>query len=196
MLTGYLLLDREYDLHSTKMFYKKNLLPLVITWEIWVLFYNIFLCFYRHTEFGIKSFLKELLFLKKVDLPHTWYVPMIVGMYLFIPFVSMVLKKIDWKIIVFLLAIVFVCFFVVPSANLLKLAQQASTPHQYISQLNLYYSGGTYGLYFVCGYCLKKWKDWIKRLYQNKITYVVSAMFSLILYSMLAAGDINHSGLT
>ena len=42
-LTGYLLLNRKYDNDADiKKFYKKNLLPLIVTTEVWILIYNIY----------------------------------------------------------------------------------------------------------------------------------------------------------
>ena len=146
LLTGYLLLSRPYDSEGIKKFYKKNLLPLLITWEIWVLLYNIYICLYTQTAFSIGTYLKNALFIKTVELPHIWYVPTILGIYLFIPLVARVLQSINEKLLFILAAIVFIYFFVVPSVNLFKGAQ---------SQLNLYFSGGTYGLYLTAGYYLK-----------------------------------------
>ena len=146
MLSGYLLLTRTYDSKGILKFYKKNLLPLVITWEIWVLLYNLFLWLYNGIAFSFITYLKQAFFILKINLPHTWYAPTIIGIYLFIPLVAKVLQTLDKKLIFILAAIVFVYFFIVPSINLLKEAQ---------TQLNLYYSGGIYGLYLTAGYYLK-----------------------------------------
>lgn len=44
MLSGYLLLDRDYTTaEKIKSFYKKNLLPLVLTVEVWVVIYYAYL---------------------------------------------------------------------------------------------------------------------------------------------------------
>lgn len=146
MLTGYLLLSRTYDSEGMIRFYKRNFIPLLVTWEIWVLLYNIFICLYYRTPFSIISYLKSAFFIKKVDLPQAWYIPAILGIYLFIPLVAKVLQNINKKLLLILAAVVFVYFFAVPSVNLYKSAQ---------AQLNLYFSGGAYGLYMIAGYYLK-----------------------------------------
>ena len=46
-ISGYLLINRDYENDdNVKNFYKKNLLPLIITTEIWIIIYNIFICIY------------------------------------------------------------------------------------------------------------------------------------------------------
>lgn len=145
-LSGYLLLTREYDANGIKKFYKRNLLPLLVTWEIWVLLYHIYLCFYYKISFSVTTYLKQAFFVKKIDLPHCWYVPTIIGIYLFIPLVAMVLQTMDKKLLFILAAVVFVYFFVVPSVNLIRPVE---------TRLNLSYSGGVYGLYLTTGYYLK-----------------------------------------
>ncbi|MBR5932096.1 MAG: acyltransferase [Lachnospiraceae bacterium] len=191
MLTGYLLLTREYDLAGIKSFYKKNLLPLFITWEIWVLLYNIYACLYYHTGFDLKIYFKEALFLKRVEIHptihHTWFVPVILGIYLFIPLVAKVLHSIDWKVLLFLVLVVFVFCFVIPSANLLKLAQNTSEGGQYLSQLNLYFSGGNYGLYLIAGYCAKKKSELIQKLLRRKIICSAAILALVILFAITVA---------
>ena len=174
MLTGYLLLSRQYDLDGIKRFYKKNLLPLLITWEIWVLLYHVFLCLYNKTSFSLVTYLKEAFFVKKMDLPHAWYAPYIIGIYLFIPLVAIVLQKLDKKLLFILAAIVFVYFFIVPSVNLFRPAE---------TRLNLYYSGGIYGLYLTAGYYLKTHAVKITKAFQWLCSIIcVLALFALTVF--------------
>lgn len=80
-LTGYLLLDRDYDDKTTVVFWKRNLLSLLVTTVIWIVIYNLFFsCNYGNT-LSWKLIVKECLFLERVPLPHMWYMPMIIGVY-------------------------------------------------------------------------------------------------------------------
>ena len=180
MLSGYLLLTREYDLSSTKHFYKKNLLPLLITWEIWVIIYNIFIAFRNNSAFNIKTLIKNAIFVKRVDVPHAWYVPMILGMYLFIPFIAQILQKLDRQLLLLIMIIVFFYCFIVPSVNLVRQAANAPTEFQFLSQLDLNYSGKIYGVYLVLGYCIHYLKEKIQYFFKRKVIPPV-AICSIVL---------------
>ena len=190
MLTGYLLLTRKYDLQGIKSFYKKNLLPLLLTWEIWVLIYHILSCIHHHTGFQLKLYLREALFLKRVDIPHAWYVPVILGIYLFIPLLAKALEALDWKILLILAAVMFAFWFVAPSANLLKLMEGASEQTQFLPQLNLYFSGGSYSLYLMAGYGARKRKDLIQQLLKKRIICLVVIAVCIVLFAFTVTAQI------
>lgn len=89
VFTIYLLLNRNYENDErVKKFYKKNLLPLIVTTEIWIILYNIFLCIYNNTSIDIHTVIKEMLFFEKVPLKNIWYMPMIIGIYIVIPYIG------------------------------------------------------------------------------------------------------------
>lgn len=95
MLTGYLLLTRDYNTKEKIIgFYKKNFLRLVIVWYIWILLYNIFLLVFYKKPFVIEDVLLELLNVKKVPLIHAWYMQQIIVIYAILPLLSYYLKKI------------------------------------------------------------------------------------------------------
>lgn len=143
-LTGYLLLYKKTD--STinyKEFYKKHLIPLIIIYIIWSIIYYIFLCLYSHKLFPITDLLLYICFLKKIPLPHIWYVPMIIGMYLFMPLLAHILKTANNKLIRILIASSFVFHFLLPLVNLNSI-------------IEFPFSGGIYALYILAGYYIGK----------------------------------------
>ena len=71
--TGALILPRDYP--DVSAFYKKSLLPLFLTTEIWIFFNYIFCCVIEHQTFNISRLLLEMLFLKSSSLSHMWYMP-------------------------------------------------------------------------------------------------------------------------
>ena len=83
-LTGYLLLSRDYSRGGVNKFYRQHLLPLLICWEIWVLILNFFLaCWSGEVDLGL--YVRNALFLEEVHIGMAWFMPMILGMYLFLP---------------------------------------------------------------------------------------------------------------
>ena len=153
-LTGYLLLPRSYE-GKVLHFWKSHLLPLIITWEVWIVIYTFFLYLYIGIPFTLLDLIKKMLFLKGVGLSHEWYMPMIIGMYFFIPLLSIVLNKIDTKIIIICALITYFYYFVLPSLNIILTIQGKELCY---GLLDMHYSGGEYGLYLVLGYLSSKIK--------------------------------------
>lgn len=140
LISGYLLLDRHYGNEGSCLFWKKNLLGLLTTTEIWIVIYNVFLCWFNNEKFDIASLIKEMLFLKYVNVGHIWYVSMIIGMYIFLPLIADALQEINVKRLKIPLIISCIYLFFIPTNNVLDLS----------------YSGGIYGIYLLSGYLIKK----------------------------------------
>ena len=95
MLTGFLLVTREYDTREKIIrFYKKNFFGLVLVWYVWILLYNVFFLIFDQKQFVIKDILLELLLLRTVPLAHSWYMNLIIIIYAIIPVLSYFLKRI------------------------------------------------------------------------------------------------------
>lgn len=157
MLSGYLLLQRNYE-NSTPgggilQFWKKNLVPLFLLTEVWFVFYYIFLTWAAPGTFTVSQLIKVMLFMRITPLSTTWYLPMIVGLYIFIPFVAIVLQRIDLKYLILPMVVVLVFDFVIPEVNLgiTAFGGEALAP-----QLCLDFSGRIYGLYLIMGYLFYK----------------------------------------
>ena len=134
-------------------FWKRNLLGLLLTVEIWIVIYDLFLAWYHGYEASPVGILADMLFLQKVDMSHFWYMPMILGMYLFIPFVAAALQHFDTKTIMVPLVIAGCFLFGVPLANVVRGTLGLD---DFSSQLSLDFSGGVYGILIVVGYLFKK----------------------------------------
>ena len=76
LITGYLMLDREYDTRSTVMFWKRSWLHLLICTVVWFLLYDIFLCIVNAKSPDLITIAENLLFLRTVNMSHVWYMPM------------------------------------------------------------------------------------------------------------------------
>lgn len=152
-LTGYLLLDREYSSERYKAFLKRNLCGLLLTTAIWIVVYNVFNAFFWKTRFDIVKCIENLLFLKPTEMSHIWYMPVVLGIYLFIPFVANALRSTDVKILCIPLLFVFLYRFIIPVVNVWL----AAIGHETIlSLLDVSFSGNEYGFMILIGYLVKK----------------------------------------
>lgn len=92
MLTGALVLPKRFEEEvDFQRFWVHNLLPLVVTIEVWVVIYNIYL-WAEGATFQKGAFIRELLLIQNVPLDHWWYLPMIVRLYMILPCISVVLR--------------------------------------------------------------------------------------------------------
>ena len=165
MISGYLLLDREYPREAIQKFWKRNWLHLTICTEIWFILYGVFLSFFLRKAFDPLRMLREILFISKIDLSHVWYMPMIIGLYLLIPFAARALKGIETRMLrwpfLFFAAYAF-------GFPLIQLLNNNLGGASLSLQMSLGFSGGTYGLYLLAGYlirkgCMKKIPAWVLR---------------------------------
>ena len=152
-ISGYLLLDRVYDHERAKIFYRRNLLGLIMTVEIWIVIYNIFNAIYYDAAFSLGELWRNMLFLKATNMSHMWYMPVIIGIYLFIPLIANMLHSIDIQMLTLPFSIAWLCIFVVPELDLIVQWGE----HQLIAaQPDMSFSGGCYGIYLIVGYLVKK----------------------------------------
>lgn len=148
MITGYLLLDRNYTDEKTKKFWKINCKTLIIITLIWTAIYTIFLQFITVNSTAVNTVEAGNLFFS-----HMWYMPMIIGMYLSIPFVASALKHFDERTIFQALIVFSLLAFVMPFlSTLCDIEGIKNVSIQY----SLGFSGGVYGIYIILGYLVKK----------------------------------------
>ena len=152
-LTGYLLLDRTFTYESTLKFYKTKFGGLLLTTEIWIIIYYLFGVVFYHSTFGLITLIENILFLKNPAASHLWYMPVILGIYLFIPFLSAALNHIDIRILYVPLLVAAIYLFGVPLCNVFLSAYLFPTLSL---RLDLSFAGGTYGFCVLLGYLVKK----------------------------------------
>lgn len=153
-ITGYLLLDREYS-SADKIFrfYKHNLLPIIITTEIWNLIYDAVI-FIGNGKFDFDMLIRDLLFFKTNQMGNMWYMPMIIGVYVALPFVANAIRNIETKALavpfVLLGLSVFAFCFYSQLKSVFGWSFQAS------AVLDISFLGGTYGFYILFGVLCKR----------------------------------------
>lgn len=198
LLTGTLILKKQIETDEDVFtFYKKNLLPLFVTIEIWNIIYNIFLGILTE-KFNVKILIENLLFLKQVNMSNMWYMPMILGMYLAIPFVAKIVKTFSINAIKIPIGIVFISSILLPSINIfLRLFDL----EQYSVILDLSFLGGTYGIYILSGYgitannILKKYNSLIILLIAV-ISFIITCLIQYYTYKIRQGYDVWYNFIT
>ncbi len=148
-ITGWLLLERDYSTDKKILsFYKHNLLPLILTSEIWIVIYFI-RSLIKSKNGLISDLICDMLFLKTPSMGHMWYIPAIIGIYIAIPFVSNAIKKLSDKTL--LIPICVVLLFCYGSKLYNIFAEAYSWEITVSAKLELGFLGGVYGSYLLIG---------------------------------------------
>lgn len=71
---------------------------------------NIFLGWFKQAPFNWGMYMRNAFFVENVGMTHAWYMPVILGMYIFLPYVSRALHSISNKALIVIMAIMFVIF--------------------------------------------------------------------------------------
>ena len=180
-MSGALLLKKQIETDEDVFkFYKRNLVPLIIVNLIWTIIYNIFfICTNQKEYVTVENILKELLMMKQVPTPNMWYFPMIIGMYIGIPFVAKIVKTFSFKTLSIAIIISFLSFFVLSTINVYL--DIFGINYDLETLLDLQFLGGTYGTYIILGYFMSNnFKLKIKSLYILLIA-ITNFIFALIM---------------
>lgn len=153
-ISGVLLLNKPFDtIKNIFYFYQHNLISLLISAEIWSIFYFLFFYFYYGEINSCFQIIKGMLFMENVPIAHMWYIPMIIGIYTIIPFLAYILQALPIKVFYFPITISFISFVFIPSLNIFLSALGIENIFFY---LDTSFLGGVYGLYLICGYFIGK----------------------------------------
>ncbi|MBE6493687.1 MAG: hypothetical protein E7Z84_03645 [Methanosphaera stadtmanae] len=172
MITGYLLLDRTYNDERVRTFWKTGCKDLIIITILWSVIYAISInLITKGSSQVIPTEAGNLFF------SHMWYMPMIIGMYLSMPFVASALKNYD-KDTIFSATILFsLLAFLLPFITiLLDIEGIKNVAIQY----SLGFSGGIYGIYIILGYLVKKGKFKNIPSYQLGLLALISFIICII----------------
>ena len=166
MITGYLLLDRNYDDERTYNFWVHGCKDLIVVTVIWTIIYAISLQIVTVGSPSINFVEAGNLFFS-----HMWYMPMIIGMYISLPFVAAGLRPFKEKTIMYgIIAFSLLAFALPFMSTLLDMQGIKNVTVQYC----LGFSGGIYGIYILLGYLNKK--DCFKKI-SSKVLWAI-AIFS------------------
>ncbi|MBQ2831238.1 acyltransferase [Methanobrevibacter sp.] len=149
MITGYLLLDRTYNDERVNKFWAKNCKNLIIVTVIWAVVYSVVLYVVTlNSGGGVNLSEAGTLFFS-----HMWYMPMIIGMYLSLPFAAVALNHFDSKTVLNGTIVFSLLAFAIPFITIVfEMHGISGVAVQYC----LGFSGGVYGIYIILGYLIKK----------------------------------------
>lgn len=154
------MLGKEWEPFS---FYKKYLIPMIVTTEIWIFINYIFQWKVQKEGFFPGRLLREMLFLKDPGLSHMWYMPMIIGIYVIIPFLSKLLMSFqDNKSFLIPGMLAVFTFVLIPTVEVFR--KEAFSGVSLNPQTDVKFLGGIYGLYLIFGYMIGRRKI-LKRIH-------------------------------
>lgn len=154
MISGYLMLDRHYDSDRCAHFWRHNWLRLVACTAIWIVINDVFRYLAENVRISIPYLIEKELYMVNIsDMGHMWYMPMIVGLYLMLPFIANGLRSIDIRYLRMPMIVYMIVSFVYPAMGVVAKSFNLGT---YGQQLAAGFSGGVYGLYMILGYMIKK----------------------------------------
>lgn len=186
MLTGALILGKDFSTDDKIVrFYRTHLLRLAVCIGCWVVLYTFFLGWINQTGFEWRRLVTALFTTSQVQLGHMWYAPMILGMYLFLPFVARAVQNASLKSLWLPMTVTFVMTLGLVSVHFVQRALGMATRD---SLLDLSFSGGCYGLYIVTGYllvekqCLRRLPGWAVGLGCLAL-FVLTVLFQVWIYS-------------
>lgn len=195
-LTGALILRKniESDEDIVK-FYKKNLIPLLAANTIWVLIYNVFFLLNGQADkVTIEAVLKELFLMKTVPVTNMWYFPMIIGMYLGLPFVAKIVKSFSLKSILILASAIFFASFIIPFINILFKIFNINFSIEFVPGLQ--FLGGAYGLYILLGYYLTNLNRFKRIKILNLIFIALISFIATCAIQVVSFGEASHYSYT
>ncbi|MCR5836338.1 MAG: acyltransferase [Lachnospiraceae bacterium] len=185
MMSGYLLLRREFNAEYTKKFWINRWLGLLITTEIWIFVFSFFIAWIAEKPWEMSVAIKQMLFIEKVTIGHMWYMPMILGLYIFIPLIANALNRVETSILIFPVTVVALVYTVYPTMNLLLGVWHKELRMR--CEIDTTFGGGYYGLILVIGYMaykgtFKKIKSYILGILLA-VSFLGTVFFQIWMYS-------------
>ena len=179
LISGMLLLAKQYDREGITRFYKRNWLQLVICSIIWCAIYELNEIFYFHASITPLQFIEGLFFIREIRMPQGWYLPMILGAYLLVPFVASLFGKYNTKVVVVPLLVLSIYAFCYTPFNIIQRIHDPKT------NLKLMFTMGSsaiaYMLYMVYGQIVRR--GYLKRIRTFIIVILsIGSFVSLVLF--------------
>lgn len=153
MMTGYLLLDKRYSNQDCESFWKKKWIPLLISTEFWFITYDCLLMLLGYEDFDLLEIIEDIFFLRAINMTHVWFMPMILGLYILIPFVANAISDFRPRELKFPTIIFSFFAFAFPIIQVIEICND---DFDLSLQFSLSFCGGAYGLYLIYGYFVKK----------------------------------------
>lgn len=179
MISGALFLGKDI---SIKTLYKKYIFRIFISLFFWSTLYALWNSFVIEKSYSIKELIKEILF----GHYHLWFLFMIIGLYIIVPFLNKIVldKKIAWYFVI----IAFAFAFFIPQCTKivgLKFGGISNILTEIVSKLKLHMVLGFSG-YYVLGYLLNEIRIEKKHRLIIYILGIIGLAFTTISSSVLS----------
>lgn len=190
MISGALLLKKNItNSDGVKKFYKNNLLKLFITAEIWYVIvfffkaYSVISSGEMTVSYTAYSLISTLLFVNQVTYTSMWYMPMIMCIYLLIPFLCIIRDRINLKTALVPLAVLLYTSFIIPTVDSFANVFGKERPHIAGAVVTL----SPYFIFVIAGYLisrgyLKKLKN-IFVILGFLLPFLLTCAFQMYIYS-------------
>ncbi len=187
ILLGFELLPADYSSRGNRINYYKGIFwPVLITWEMWVIIYQVFLYLWSGRMFDLKIWIKEALLIKYIDLSHGWIFRFILLFMLITPYVAIIIQKFSVGLLRFLMILVWVLIFLFPGLDYYGQANGgvASFPQ----------SLGTfcYFFYFCLGYLISRYMQRILKGSNEVALWVLAFVITVWTQIFLDARDVDY----
>lgn len=190
MITGALILNKKFETYEdVKKFYKHNYLGILITSEIWLLimYWVIVLTKIPGYEeihgFGhkIEYMIRTMLFDQTYTYGNLWYIPVILGLYTVLPFVSLGIQKLSVRAFAVPTVLVLVSAMLIPNINdILESIGYSGLINFYISYTNIF---SVYLPYVIIGYLINN--KYMERFKSQVLIVSLAVIFALyIMYTI------------
>ena len=185
-MTGFLILNKKFENEEdVKKFYKRNLLSLLITSEIWIVIYTVYFSIHDNQTFSFEKLFRRMLFFEYTP-SHMWYIPTIIGIYLAIPFIGYILKKFSLKTFRIPICIIILNTFILSTINSIVSVFKINP---FNSKLDLEFLGASYGIYVILGYIVSQ-----KKLKNIKTRWLILGICSSFIYAIAMQIFLNNRG--
>lgn len=149
MISGALFLGKDISLGRL---FKKNILRIATAFLFWSVLYACWRLFVTHEKHGVREFVISII----KGHYHMWFLFVIVGLYLIVPFLNKIVE--NQRLAVYFVVLAFLFSFLFPQAIELlgvKFVGPAQILGEFISKFRLEFVLG-YSGYFVLGYLISK----------------------------------------
>lgn len=194
ILTGYLMVDRDYNSDYLLRFIQRNLLPMFICLELWNVIWYILDRIFDSTE-PARYYLKIALFLQVPKGPF-WFLPMIFGLYLGIPLTSYLLHHFlamkSHAYLYILMGCLLLTGTLIPTTNYVRMIMSGRSGLSSVLEMNIFgvnaWGGSVWMLYLLIGFGIQHFSSQLDKRLSTPwcLTGFVFSFFALLLFHLWA----------
>lgn len=175
MCAGFRWLSNDFSCaQNVKNFWLNKLLPFFVTWEIWVLIYQLYCAVIKEVPFRIDTWIKQALFVEGTELEHVWFVPILMLLLATTPFIGFLLQRIRPDNLKLILIATWIIVFLFPGLDLFGQVNGGKTSY------TISFDFVCYLVYFCSGYYLSLYARRIWKGSREVVLYLVLLVFSVV----------------